>query len=80
MFSFWLNTRHTARVLTKNPGFTAVAVLLLVGGIGANTAIFSLIDAILLRSLPVRNPERLVKLSAVRRNARAILPLGGPRD
>ena len=65
MFSFWLNTRHTSRVLTKNPGFTTVAVLSLALGIGANTAIFTLIDALLLRNLPLTNPERLVELSAV---------------
>ena len=67
MTSLWQNLRHTMRVLRKSPGFTAVAVLSLALGIGANTAIFSLLDALLLRDLPVRQPERLVELSVVRR-------------
>lgn len=52
--------RYGMRMLLKHKGFTAVAVLSLALGIGANTAIFSLIDAVMLRSLPVAEPERLV--------------------
>src|SRR5438552_5811847 len=52
--------KFAIRQLLKNPGFTAVAVLTLALGIGANTAIFSLIDHVMLRLLPVRAPEELL--------------------
>src|SRR5262247_2803273 len=62
MQTIWQDLRYGARMLLKNPGFTVVAVLTLALGIGANTAIFSLTDQILLRRLPVDRPEALVVL------------------
>ncbi len=59
--------RRGIRQLARHPGFTAVAVLSLALAIGANTAIFSLLNALLLRDLPVRHPQSLVELSVVRR-------------
>ena len=57
----WLNEfRHAARVLARTPGFTAVAVISLALGIGANTAVFSVALTVLHEPLPVTEPDRLI--------------------
>src|SRR5271169_6943783 len=54
--------RHSFRLLRRSPVFSAVVVLMLALGIGANTAVFSVVDAVLLRKLPFRDPDRLVMI------------------
>src|SRR5208282_6273702 len=63
MPSLWQDLKFAVRMLRKNAGFAAVAILTLALGIGANTAIFSVIHAVLLQPLPYKDPSRLVAVS-----------------
>src|SRR3989442_9804654 len=65
METFWQDVKHGARVLRKSPGFSAVAVLSLALGIGANTTIFTVVNAILLHPLPVKDISRLVQVDTI---------------
>jgi hypothetical protein len=79
MESFWRDVRYGLRVLAKSPGFSVLAVLTLALGIGANTAIFSILDPLLLRKLPVRNPDqRCGSLASERLDALQKFPKSRP--
>jgi putative ABC transport system permease protein len=75
---FLQDLRYGFRLLRKNPGFSAIVILALALGLGANTALFSLFHSVLLGALPVRNPEQLVVLSTVNENADSITSFSYP--
>ena len=79
MNSFFRDLRYSARMLLKSPGFTVVAVLALTLGIGANTAIFSVVNSVLLRPLPYSDPGRLMQLwEASAKKGRSEIPASYP--
>jgi hypothetical protein len=66
------HVRYGLRLIKQHPGFALVTVLTLALGIGANTAIFSILDALLLRSLPVWRPNQLVEVASIYRNGEKV--------
>ena len=80
MANLWQDLRFAVRILTKDLGVSLVAILTLALGIGANTAIFSVLDSVLLRSLPVSHPEELVALSDPDEHGSSFGSEGGERS
>jgi putative ABC transport system permease protein len=65
--TLWQDVRYAARILAKTPGFAAVVIFSLALGIGANTAVFSVMNAVLLHGLPYKHPEELVTIFSTHR-------------
>src|SRR6185436_1010685 len=68
MDALWKNISYSARMLLKRPSLTIVAIIAIGLGIGANTAIFSVVNTVLLRPLPFEDPEQLLKVATEQRN------------
>lgn len=68
MSDLWQDLRYGARMIMKNPGFTLIAAMTLALGIGANSAIFSLVNTVMFRPLPVENPDKMVSLNNTANN------------
>jgi putative ABC transport system permease protein len=75
MTGAWNDFRFAVRGLLRSPGFTTVAVMTLALGIGANTAVFTLVDGVLISPLPVSEPERLIRISHLGRDGQDQLPV-----
>src|ERR671938_1528386 len=72
MSNLWQDVRYGVRMLLKRPGFTLVAIITLILGIGANTAIFSVVNAVLLRPLPYRDADRIAVIEEISKEGKRV--------